>query len=91
METFNEDSKAILRASGVNISLFHLNRRKSGKNEEGSMKEVKHLLAGVSQQALHYIVNKYRRDFLLCGYNQTLDMLEGMLEKDLHPENPHHD
>jgi len=87
METFNEDSKAILRASGVNISLFHLNRRKSGENEEGSVNEVRNLLAGVSQEVLQYIVNKYRRDFLLCGYNQTLNMLEGMLKKDLLSDN----
>ena len=39
-----------------------------------------------------------RRDFLLCGYNQTLDMLEGMLGQeeeegmlggDLHLDNSH--
>ena len=36
-----------------------------------------------------FLINSdfFRRDFLLCGYNQTLNMLEGMLKKDLLSDN----
>jgi len=93
METFDKDSQAILRASGVNIKLIHLNKRRSGGRygQEGSVKEMKRLLVGVSREAIQYIANKYRRDFLLCGYNQTLNLLESMLEKGLRLHIPNND
>ena len=82
METFNSDSKAILRASGSKVALSHLNNLGSAGGEAGVTNQmVWRLFGNASKAALTGIVEAYWRDFLMCGYDDTLETLKEVQQK----------
>ena len=85
------DSKAILAAFGKSPTLEHLNQHQR-KNREDLEKvhlkfssfydlfsKVQHLFVGCGRETVRYVIERYRLDFLMCGYKRTLEQLEQLL------------
>ena len=79
METFNRDSKIILRASGANVSLGHANRHGSGK-QEVTRRQVWQLFGNLSRSLVVGVREDYGRDFRICGYGDTLKELDKVIK-----------
>ena len=85
------DSKAILAAFGKSPTPEHLNQHQR-KNREDLEKvhlkfssfydlfsKVQHLFVGCGRETVRYVIERYRLDFLMCGYKRTLEQLELLL------------
>jgi hypothetical protein len=49
---------------------------------------VRNLFGNSSKEAVTYVVDKYWKDFILCGYNETLEELKKIQEQIYSWDNP---
>ena len=90
----HRDSKAILGAFGKSLTPQHLNQHQRKTKDEISKvsykltfisilmifdKKVHRLFGGCSKETVRYVLERYRLDFLMCGYKRTLDQLKQLL------------
>ena len=91
LDSVARDSKAILAAFGKSPTPEHLNQHQR-KNREDLEKvhlkfssfynlfsKVQHLFVGCGRETVRYVIERYRLDFLMCGYKRTLEQLEQLL------------
>ena len=80
METFTRDSKAILRASGSKLEVTHENGHGTHGAKGVSKKQVWDLFRKSRKDVVRKFVDMYRLDFLICGYDDTLEELRKVIE-----------
>ena len=82
METFDRDAGAILKAAtGGEIKLKHLNDHSKASGGEFDKSFLIQLFANTSKETLGGILDAYSRDFLMCGYEQTLYEMKEIVAK----------
>ena len=80
METFDRDAAAILKAAtGGEIKLKHLNDHSKASGGDFDKSFLLQLFGNTSKETLGGILDAYSKDFLMCGYNQTLYELKELV------------
>ena len=74
------DFRSILNANGTPwISVPHYNIH--GNNRlGGNSTRLKEMFEDVSVDTMNVIIDRYKQDFILCGYSDTLQILDNILE-----------
>ena len=82
METFDRDASAILKAAtGGEIKLKHLNNHSKSSGGDFDKSFLLQLFANTSKETLGGILDAYWRDFLMCGYEQTLFHMKEIVDE----------
>jgi len=79
METFDDDSATILKAIGSKVKVDHLNEHSNAAATGVQASLVWKLFSNTTRETLSKILEAYERDFLMCGYTDTLKELEKVM------------